>query len=157
MTLYASLFTDYLCFTLPLFYAQICSTAILTPLVEEFAKVYPLFYRHGETERSIFNLGFLVGFGFGITEFFLYTFLLGVPFYLRLFGILFHASSTSIAAYGTAKKRIIPFYLLAVALHFANNFIAVIGSLNYLLVIINVGTYYLSYYLYRGTSEKIVN
>jgi len=31
---------------------------ILAPFIEELAKVFPLFYRHGETERSLVTLGF---------------------------------------------------------------------------------------------------
>jgi RsiW-degrading membrane proteinase PrsW (M82 family) len=74
-------------------------------LVEEVAKVFPLFYRHGETERSIFNLGVLVGLGFGVTEFALYVFTLNAFFIFRLPGIIFHASSAGITAYGIAKKK----------------------------------------------------
>jgi len=43
------------------------SSIIFAPLIEEFAKAFPLFYRHGETEKSIFTLGFFVGLGFGIS------------------------------------------------------------------------------------------
>ena len=42
---------------------------VLAPFIEELAKVFPLFYRHGETERSIVTLGILIGLGFGISEF----------------------------------------------------------------------------------------
>ncbi len=52
---------------------------VLAPFIEELAKVFPLFYRHGETERSIVTLGILMGLGFGIAEFFEYVFLIGVP------------------------------------------------------------------------------
>jgi hypothetical protein len=37
----------------------IISALILAPLIEEFTKAYPLFYRHGETERSFITLGAL--------------------------------------------------------------------------------------------------
>ena len=47
---------------------------ILAPFIEELAKVFPLFYRHGETERSLVTLGLLIGLGFGVAEFFLSTF-----------------------------------------------------------------------------------
>jgi RsiW-degrading membrane proteinase PrsW (M82 family) len=50
----------------------IVSTAILAPLIEEFSKIFPLFYRHGETQRSIFYLALMVGMGFGIVEFLAY-------------------------------------------------------------------------------------
>ena len=51
---------------------------MIAPFIEELAKVFPLFYRHGETERSIVMLGILIGLGFGITEFVLYVAVLGV-------------------------------------------------------------------------------
>ena len=35
--------------------AAILSTAIFAPFIEEFSKIFPLYYRHGETQRSIFN------------------------------------------------------------------------------------------------------
>jgi RsiW-degrading membrane proteinase PrsW (M82 family) len=89
LTLFVSTFTDSLCVSLPIFYAQLCSVAIFTPFVEEFAKVFPLFYRHGETTRSIFSLGFIVGLGFGLTEFVLYVFMLNQPISVRLPGIIF--------------------------------------------------------------------
>ena len=89
---------------LSLFYATLCSTAIAAPFIEEFTKDYPLFYRHGESERSIFTLGFLVGLGFGVSEFFVYVLALGVLILIKVPGIFFHAASTSISAYGIAKK-----------------------------------------------------
>ena len=160
LTLYFGMFTDYLCelSPLPLFYASICTTAIFTPLIEEFAKAYPLFYRHGETERSIFTLGFLVGLGFGISEFVLYVFVLDVAVPIRLPGLFFHAASTSITAYGIATKRPVPFYLIAVVLHFSNNLSALLGSA---WLIGGIGavliTYCLSWHLYRKTSERFVD
>ena len=42
---------------------------VLAPFIEELAKVFPLFYRHGETQRSLVSLGLLIGLGFGIAEF----------------------------------------------------------------------------------------
>ncbi len=62
-------------------YPQFCSIVLLAPFIEEFAKVGPLLYRHGENERSIMNLGIFTGLGFGITEFVLYPFVLGDPFF----------------------------------------------------------------------------
>ena len=79
LTLFVGTLTDSLCIILPLSYASICSVAIFTPFIEEFAKAYPLFYRHGETERSLFTLGFFVGLGFGLTEFILFVVVLGQP------------------------------------------------------------------------------
>jgi len=158
LTLFVNVFSDSLCVLLPIFYATLCSTAIFTPFIEEFAKAYPLFYRHGETEKSIFTLGFLVGLGFGITEFILFVFTLGVPIPLRLPAVFFHAASTSITAYGIATKRPVRFYLIAVALHFANNFFALFGPFWFIggpaaLAI----TYFLSWLFYRKTSERIID
>ena len=64
-----------LCVALSLLFAQVCAIVIFAPFVEKVAKVLPLFYRHGETERSIVDLGILVGVGSGVTEF-TFTFLL---------------------------------------------------------------------------------
>ncbi len=157
MTLLFGTLSDNVLGNLPLIFANLLSIIIFTPFIEEFAKVFPLFYRHGETERSIFILGFLVGLGFGISEFFIYVFVLGVPFPLRVPGILFHAASTSIVAYGIAKKNPLTFYLIAVGLHLLNNFSAVFqpGSLG--IIIANLGAYYLSWNFYNKTSEKFID
>ncbi|HEY9247261.1 MAG TPA: hypothetical protein VIO11_10480 [Candidatus Methanoperedens sp.] len=154
ITSFVSIFSSHLCFLLPVFYSELCAVGIFSPFIEEFSKAFPLFYRHGETEKSIFILGFLVGMGFGITEFFFYVFG-GVSVYTRLPGIFFHAASTSITAYGIAMNRAIPFYLLATALHLLNNFSAVLGPLWLIggpvsLII----TFFLSWHLYRKTSER---
>jgi RsiW-degrading membrane proteinase PrsW (M82 family) len=138
----------------------VISIVLLAPIIEELAKVFPLFYRHGETERSIVTLGLLLGLGFGITEFFLYVFIGGVPFIVRIPGIVFHASSAVIVAYGIAKKNPWPYYGIAVLLHVANNFFAEVTSLGFGLVLelfILVVTYFLAWHFYRETSkEKIV-
>jgi hypothetical protein len=97
---------------------------VLAPFIEELAKVFPLFYRHGETERSIVTLGLLIGLGFGIAELVEYVAFNDVPFLVRLPGVIFHASSAIIAAYGVAKKNPVPYYLIAVLLHVSNNFFA---------------------------------
>jgi RsiW-degrading membrane proteinase PrsW (M82 family) len=138
-------------------YAVWLSVVVLAPLVEEFSKAFPLLFRHAETERSIFVLGFLVGLGFGIVEFVEYVVLLGAPIVLRVPGIFFHASITSIVAFGIAKKRSLPFYLLAVALHFSNNFLAVLGPIWYLggPAVIGVA-YLLSWYFYSKTQERMI-
>ena len=47
----------------------------------------------------------------------------------RIPGIIFHASSATITAYGVAKKNPLPYYLIAVGLHVANNFFAIVGDL----------------------------
>jgi RsiW-degrading membrane proteinase PrsW (M82 family) len=115
---------------------------VLAPFIEELAKVFPLFYRHGETQRSIVTLGLLIGLGFGIAEFVEYVVFNGVPPLIRLPGVIFHASSATIAAYGVAKKNPLPYYLLAVLLHVANNFFTysadIYGVLADLLVLITV-------------------
>jgi len=154
-TLFFSVFSNHLCFLLPVIYSEICTSGIFAPFIEEFAKAYPLFYRHGETERSIFKLGFLTGLGFGITEFFSYVFGQGAPIIVRLPDIFFHAASASIIAYGIATKRPIRYYMVAVFLHLANNMLTFSGALWLVggpadLII----TYYLSWHLYKKTSER---
>ena len=126
--------------------------------VEEFAKAYPLFYRHGETERSLFSLAFMVGLGFGVTEFLLYVLVLRGSIILRLPGIFFHACSTSITAYGIATKKPWIFYLIAVCLHFANNIAALFDPF-WIAVgpIVIAVTYFYAWHLYRKTSEKFID
>lgn len=157
LTLFFGTFAERLCFVLPVFYATVCAVVIFTPFIEEFAKAFPLFYRHGETERSIFILGFLVGLGFGISEFLVYVIALGAPVIIRIPGILFHAASASIIAYGIAKKKPIFYYLIAVGLHFLNNFSALFDTGFIGFIIANSATYYLSFVLYKKTSEKIID
>jgi RsiW-degrading membrane proteinase PrsW (M82 family) len=161
LTLFVGTFTDSLCVALPIFYASICSVALFAPFIEEFAKAFPLFYRHGETERSIFTLGLLVGLGFGFSEFLLYVIALGTPIYVRLTGLFFHAASTSVIAYGIAKKQPFRFYLIAAVLHFTNNFSVLIGSFyniwfNIVGVAATATTLFLSFHFYNKTSETIV-
>jgi RsiW-degrading membrane proteinase PrsW (M82 family) len=152
LTLFTGTFTNQLCFILPLFYAQICSVAIFTPFIEEFAKAYPLFYRHGESDRSLFILGFLTGLGFGISEFMLYVFQLGAPIFIRLPGLFFHAASTSITAYGITKNKPLPFYIIAVALHFLNNLSSFFGAFWYIGgTSAIIASYSLSWRLFRRT------
>jgi RsiW-degrading membrane proteinase PrsW (M82 family) len=137
----------------------ILSVAVLTPFIEEIAKVFPLFYRHGETERSIVTLGLLTGLGFGVTEMVEYVVLLHVPLIVRIPAVLFHASSASITAFGIAKKNPLPYYLISVTLHATNNFFAAtalpIGVLAEVLVV--VVALYLAYRVYtRASEEKMV-
>ena len=167
-TLLTEQFADGLVGTLQLqlFYGLFVSAVLVAPFLEEFAKAFPLLYRHGETERSVFGLGFLVGLGFGIFEFVTYVFLLGAPVLLRLPGILFHAASTSIIAYGIATRRTVMFYLVAVGLHFLNNFAALLhfsmdnsallGPWSLVSLFASVATYVLSWRLYLKTSDRIV-
>lgn len=156
-TLFVGTLTRALCVLMTVFFASICATTLFTPLIEEFAKAYPLFYRHGETERSLFSLGFLVGLGFGISEFFLYVLVLDAPIPLQLPGLFFHAASTSITTYGIANKRSLQFYLIAVALHALNNFSAFFGLFWFIGGIVAVViSYFLSWLLYRKTSGEFV-
>ena len=157
LTLFVASFTDSLCISLPFFFAQICSVAVFTPFVEEFAKVFPLFYRHGETTRSLFVLGFMVGIGFGFTEFLLYVFVLDQSVFVRLPAIFFHAAATSITAYGIGTNRPWLFYLIAVGLHFAINISALLSSSLWLLIgpVAISATYLLSWYLYKRTTENL--
>jgi RsiW-degrading membrane proteinase PrsW (M82 family) len=139
----------------------IISTALIAPFIEELAKVFPLFYRHGETERSIVLLGILIGLGFGITEFLIYVLVAGVDPFVRIPGIIFHASSAAITAYGIAKKNPLPFYLIAVGLHILNNFFAVVFADYFfalvLQLIILIVTYYLAWYFYhKASKEKMI-
>lgn len=166
LTLFFNQLADSLIGSLSYEFALLFSIVIFTPFIEEFAKAFPLLYRHGETERSIFILGFLVGLGFGIFEFLTYVFVLGVPFYFRLPAVAFHAATTSITAYGIATKQPLVFYLISVALHFSNNFLAfarflidpaaLIGPWSIGAYAVAVATYLLSWHLYNKTREKIV-
>jgi RsiW-degrading membrane proteinase PrsW (M82 family) len=107
------------------FFPAVLTIIVFAPFIEELAKVFPLFYRHGETERSLVTLGILIGLGFGISELVLYVFFLGSPLIDRIPGVIFHASSAGITAYGIAKKNPLPYYLISVSLHLTNNFFAV--------------------------------
>jgi RsiW-degrading membrane proteinase PrsW (M82 family) len=132
---------------------------IIAPFIEELAKVFPLFYRHGETERSIVSLGILIGLAFGITELVLYVFLDGQPLVARIPGLVFHSSWAAITAYGVAKKNPLPYYLIAVMLHITINFFALeelpLGV--FVEIIILIIAYSLAWRFYHQASkEKIV-
>jgi RsiW-degrading membrane proteinase PrsW (M82 family) len=144
-----------LCFTMPTSYARLISTAIFTPFIEELAKAYPLMYRQGETERSIFLLGAIVGLGFGVAEALIYVFMLGAPMAIRLPGVLFHTLTAPITAYGIAKNRPLPTYLLAVALHFLNN-LSAIYDLLWLIAgyPILITTFTIAWYLYGRSCDS---
>jgi RsiW-degrading membrane proteinase PrsW (M82 family) len=159
LTLFIYQYTDSLLVGLDPFTIAFVSRAVFAPFIEEFSKAYPLFYRHGETQRSIFNLAVLVGLGFGLVELLTYVYVLGVDLAYRLPGIFFHPASTAVTAYGIATKRPLPFYLIAVFLHFANNYFAlVLTSPLPLLVSIFVVTItvFASWQLRNRTKEKIV-
>lgn len=139
------------------FEAGLLAIAVLAPIVEEFAKAYPLFYRHGESQKSLFTLGFLVGLGFGITEFFAYVILVGVPWYVRLPGIVFHAALTSIIAFGIAAKHSAPFYLVAVFFHSSVNFLAYLEEPVLLYALVLATAFSLSFLLYSKASEQMID
>jgi RsiW-degrading membrane proteinase PrsW (M82 family) len=157
LTLFINNFSDYLQPIVPSNYLVLVYVVLLAPLIEEFSKAYPLFYRHTETERSIFTLGFLVGLGFGIVEFIEYVVLLQAPILLRLPGIFFHAATTSIVAFGISRKRSFSYYLIAVALHMANNLFATSGWVWILGGPIVAGlAYVLSWFFYGKTQERTI-
>jgi RsiW-degrading membrane proteinase PrsW (M82 family) len=159
LTLFIYQYTDLLLIGLDPFTVALISHTFFAPFIEEFSKAYPLFYRHGETQRSIFNLAVLVGLGFGIVELLTYVSVLGTPIIYRLPALLFHPASTSIIAYGIATKRPLPFYLFAVFLHFSNNYFALtltspfqlLGSIFVVAVAV-----FTSWRLRTRTKEKIV-
>jgi RsiW-degrading membrane proteinase PrsW (M82 family) len=134
------------------------SITIFTPFIEEFSKVFPLIYRHGETQKSIFLLALFVGIGFGIVEFMTYYVTFGASVIVsRIPGLFFHPASTSIAAYGIATKKPLPYFLLAVLLHFLNNIFAVTGSFGLLAsIIVTSISIILSWYLHTKTKEEFI-
>ncbi len=137
------------------FVAELIATAFFAPFIEEFSKIFPLYYRHGETQRSILNLAIMVGLGFAIVELLEYVLLFGVPVPYRIPGLFFHPSTTAIAAYGIATKRPFPFYLVAVSLHFGTNFLAIVNPFPISGSILVVGlAVFLAYTFYTKTKEK---
>ena len=142
------------------FFPTAITVIVLAPLIEELAKVFPLFYRHGETERSYVTLGILIGLGFGISELLLYVFVIGVPLIDRIPGVIFHASSAAITAFGIAKKNPLPYYIIAVLLHLTNNFFASEASVPFGIfaeLIVLIVTYLLAWRFYNQSSkEKMV-
>ncbi|KON34519.1 MAG: hypothetical protein AC479_00180 [miscellaneous Crenarchaeota group-6 archaeon AD8-1] len=157
LTLFIYQYIDLLLVGFDPFLIAFFSRVIFAPFVEEFSKAYPLFYRHGETERNIFNLSLIVGLGFGIVEFLTYVFVLGVPVIFRIPGIIFHSASTAIIGYGISKKRPAAYYLIAVMLHLANNFISVtnpnplIGSASVVSI-----TVLIAWWLRKDTKDNIL-
>ena len=151
-TVYTKTLINHLRVMMPILYPRIYSTAIFTPFLEEFAKAYPLLYRREDNERSIFTLGLLVGFGFGIAELLIYVLRFNVPVCIRLTGVLFHAANTSITAYGIAKKRPWP-YLISVILHILNN-LSAIYDLSFIMAgyPILIATSSIAWYLHRKAS-----
>jgi RsiW-degrading membrane proteinase PrsW (M82 family) len=160
LTLFVYQYTDSLLVGLNSFTITLISRAFFAPFIEEFAKAYPLFYRHGETQRSIFNLAILVGLGFGLVELLTYVSVLNVPIIYRLPGLFFHPASAAVTAYGIATKQPIPLYLTAVFLHFVSNYLALaltdltiqlLGS-----IFVTSITVFIFWQLRSRTKEKIV-
>lgn len=160
LTLFIYQYTDTLLAGLNSFAAAFISRSIFAPFTEEFAKAYPLFYRHGETQRSIVNLAIMVGLGFGIVELLTYVTMLGVPIGFRIPGLFFHPASTAVTAYGIATKRPIPFYLVAVFFHFTNNSLALVLSETPFQVVSSIAVVstvvFTAWQLRKRTEEKIV-
>jgi RsiW-degrading membrane proteinase PrsW (M82 family) len=155
ITIFVASLADSLLTGLTAFTATLISTAVFAPFIEEFSKVFPLYYRHGETQRSILHLAIMVGLGFGIIELFTYVFLAGATVIERLPGLFFHPSSTTIAAYGIATKRPLIFYALAVSLHFSNNFLVLVNPFPFSTSILVLGlTVWLAWRFYGKTKEK---
>lgn len=157
LTLFIDQYVTILLSGLSTFYASAISIAVFAPLIEEFSKAYPLFYRHGETQRSIFGLALFVGLGFGVVEFLTYIFALGVSPIQRIPGLFFHPASTAITAYGIATKRPVHYYLVAVALHFGTNFFAVLNVSAVPSALVVIATVYLAYQLYRKSEAKFID
>jgi len=138
-----------------LYFTSLGVATIIAPLVEEFAKADPLFFRYDRPAKSLMRLGLLSGLGFGLAEFVVYL-SLGAPFILRLPAIGFHAAGTAIIAYGISRHKTIQYYFIAVVLHFINNFFAALGSL---WLIGGIGAVLVSYYLawrfYRETPSTV--
>jgi RsiW-degrading membrane proteinase PrsW (M82 family) len=157
LTLFIYQYTDALLVGLAPSTIALISQVFFAPFIEEFSKAYPLFYRHGETQRSIFDLALLVGLGFGVVEMITYVSVVGTPLIYRIPGLFFHPASTSITAYGLAVKRPLPYYLIAVFFHFANNYFALIGPFpllaSFFVVSLTVVT---AFQLRYRTKEKIV-
>lgn len=134
------------------------SAVIIGPVLEEFTKAYPLYFRHGETQKSLMTLGFFTGLGFGVTEFFFYTMLYHAPVSMRLLPIFFHAASAMIIAYGIGHGKSLRFYLAAVILHFIVNysaFSADLGLYSYFLAIFLA--IILAVSLYQKSSELTID
>ncbi len=138
-------------------FVSVFSVLILAPLIEEFAKAYPLFYRHGETGKSMLVLGLAIGLGFGIAEFAIYVFMYNAPVIYRIPGVLFHATAAAITAYGITVRKPVVYYVIATFFHFSYNLFAQSDVL-YLpgILAILASEFLLSYHYYKKASEGIV-
>lgn len=141
---------------LPADIATFLIIVVIGPLIEEYAKAYPLFYRHGETEKSLMMLGFLAGLGFGIAEFFLYLYVFEAPLLVRLPALFFHASNTVIVSYGIARHKSVRALLLAVSLHALNNFAAREGAWPIGGLVAIGFSYFLAIFFYAKSSDELL-
>ncbi len=136
-----------------LYFTTLGVATIIAPLVEEFAKSDPLFFRYERPAKVLMRLGLLSGLGFGLAEFLVYV-SLGTPFFLRIPAIGFHAAGTSIVAYGVFCRSTIKYYFVSVALHFLNNFFSGLGSLWFIGGLgATVASYYLAWRFYRRSTQ----
>lgn len=153
--LYNTLGSNILLLSLPFSTALLLSVAVLAPILEEYAKAYPLFYRHGETERSLVTLGFLTGLGFGIAELFLYVFIMNAPVSIRIPLVLFHAATATITAFGIGRYRPFAFLAFAIFLHALYNYSLLMQQgLGWISLSIIIFTLLLALFLYSRTIEK---
>lgn len=127
---------------------------IVAPIVEEYFKIYPLFRRRAESPETLIIFGFLIGLGFGVSEFLIYVLLAKVPVLVRLPGLFFHGASAAIATMGLVKNNLAKYYLIAVILHAAVNFFAELGQV-YILGGLGsvILTYILAYNFYRVAED----
>jgi RsiW-degrading membrane proteinase PrsW (M82 family) len=136
-----------------LYFTSLGVATIIAPLIEEFAKADPLFFRYEKPAKSLMRLGLLSGLGFGLAEFVVYV-NLGVPFLLRIPAIGFHAAGTAIIGYGIFRHKAVQYYFISVVLHFVNNFFAALGPLWLLGGIgATLASYYLAWRFYREAAK----
>jgi protease PrsW len=121
---------------------------VVAPLVEEMAKAlgFGFVRRHVDELEDGLVYGLVVGLGFAATETFLYGLLelgdtdvagaVGVVVTRNFSSMLLHAGSSAILGFGYAAARLrngtwvdlVPYYLLAVALHALYNLLVLSGS-----------------------------
>jgi len=164
LTIHYRKFVEPLFYKIPLFRGQRwiliepIRKALFTPLLEEFAKAYPILNRRDDKDRSLVTLGFLVGLGFGIAESFMYISRGDASIITRvLLPSLFHAASTAIVAYGIAKDRPIRSYLASVTLHSLHNLPAALKKFVQLPWVltnwpVELVTFSIAFFLLRKTS-----
>jgi len=138
-----------------LYFTSFGAVTIMAPLIEEFAKADPLFFRYERPAKTLMRLGLLSGLGFGLAEFAVYV-SLGTPFLLRIPAIGFHAAGTGIIGYGVSRQKTIQYFFLSVALHFLNNLFAGFGDLWLVGGIgATLASYYLAWRFYRKATNAI--